>query len=289
MIVWLASYPRSGNTLTRMLLFKTMGLESDSDEYEPAEFDFQYHKAWNGMGSWDAFYQYASQSTEIFLVKTHRIPRDSQPAIYIVRDGRKSCLSYSYFHQRSTPAPCPSLLEIVIGKDFYGGWSEHFGNWACRDNVLTVRYEELVGASDELLNTIAKWVRYAGPIRPWINPFDEEKKKDPHFFREGKVEWQGDDHAWTPLVNAAFLKVHGDLMVELGYLSAESVAMAMQSGLTECLPLLTISRQLLTEKRVLEGICSARQSVIDELKTVCDERLSLVERLNSILKSYGRR
>ncbi len=37
MIVWLASYPRSGNTLLRTVLSECFGLRSTADEPEPIE------------------------------------------------------------------------------------------------------------------------------------------------------------------------------------------------------------------------------------------------------------
>lgn len=287
MIVWLASYPRSGNTLLRTVLFKTMGLVSPSDELGGKQIPGLADAASQSIGvaetidNWDVFYRKASESDEVFLVKTHRPPRDDQPAIYIVRDGRKSCLSYSRFHQHFTPQPCPSLLDIVLGADFYGGWSDHYRIWMKRGNAMLVRYEELVNAPRELLARLAETVRHRGEIAPWNNPFDQLHQKNPDFFREGESAWQGDP-AWTPLIDAAFFHLHGDLMIELGYAIPETVTAARKDIPGEWFELVEASRRFLAEKKVYEGVCAERQVVIDGLKKVCDDRLVFVRKLTRL-------
>ena len=196
MIVWLASYPRSGNTLLRTILFNTMGLESVSDEAgETKTFGLtEFARRKTGIveieGSWEDFYISASRSDRVFLVKTHRAPRDDQAAIYIVRDGRKACLSYNRFHERFTPAPHPGLLQLVLGDDFYRGWSEHYQAWARRESTFVVRYEELINVNDALLATLSEKVRHSGGVSPWVNHFHSLHKENPDFFRTGDPSWQ---------------------------------------------------------------------------------------------------
>ena len=121
MIVWLASYPRSGNTLLRTVFWQTMGLASYSDEPGEAALNTLTETALRATGkiildrNWDVFYKEALSSEKVYLIKTHRLPRDNQPAIYIVRDGRNSYLSYSSFHRKTSPPPHPSLLDLLIG------------------------------------------------------------------------------------------------------------------------------------------------------------------------------
>lgn len=272
MIVWLASYPRSGNRLTRTLLYKTMGLKSWSDEDPYFETDFGQHCGW------EKFYRNATESKKVYIVKTHRPPRDSQPAIYLLRDGRKACLSYSYFHQSNTPPPYPSLLEIVMGNDFYGSWSDHYKTWQDRGNLSILRFEELVNASDDLLNKIAEMVRYDGEISSWINPFEEEKIKAPNLVREGKIHWEG-DLAWTKIINGLFFKFHGHLMVELGYANPQLVKNSIRDIPSQWHEFIEAYERLLVEKKSLQTICDERQTVISNLNLASCVRAMFREKL----------
>lgn len=290
MIVWLASYPRSGNTLLRIVLKQTMGLGSYSDELLKVGFSEAVSEEFGHLSRdepWDSFYKKASASNELYLVKTHRPPRDNQPALYVVRDGRKVCLSYSCYHQRFTPPPYPSLLDLVVGTDFYGGWSEHFHSWMGRRNTVMVRYEDLVNASGTLLQEIAEQARYTGEILPWHNPFELLHQDNPDFFRKGEVAWQG-DLSWTPLINGIFFHLHGPLMVKLGYANPEVVAEAKSGISEECLELVEVSRRLLSEKTQLESIFSERQAIIDGLKQAADDRLAVINTKIRIINEQAR-
>ena len=75
MIVWLASYPRSGNTLLRTVLKQTMGLWSYSGPMPITE-------------PWELFYEKASADETTCLVKTHLQPRDSQPGDWLTERHR---------------------------------------------------------------------------------------------------------------------------------------------------------------------------------------------------------
>ncbi|RLD78804.1 MAG: hypothetical protein DRJ15_10795 [Bacteroidetes bacterium] len=85
-MIWIASFPRSGNTFVRNILHEVYGLESS--EYHREE---DYHL--------DADY------VSFPFVKTHLLPSQLDPsdpdikAVYIVRDGRDTMVSIA--HQRS--------------------------------------------------------------------------------------------------------------------------------------------------------------------------------------------
>lgn len=283
MIVWLASYPRSGNTLLRTVLWQTMGLQSTSDvDKRRQPLDEETRRLFGGFERsqpWDIFYPAAQTSPEVALVKTHLPPRDDYPAIYVVRDGRKSCLSYAHFHETHSGNPHPSLMDIVLGDDFYGDWSSHFHCWHARRNTLLVRYEELVNASAELLVALAAHIGYRGSIQPWRNPFAELNQSHPDFFRQGMIEWQNDPK-WPAWINSLFFQLHGELMIALGYVSPESASAACADIPAEFLPLLAKCESLIAEKRNLSQVCSERLQVIEGLKQACDERLTLIEKLH---------
>jgi hypothetical protein len=233
MIIWLASYPRSGNSLTRILLSKTMGLTS-TDVYtpdDPAAQEAVYKRStlaqelgrFSPRKPWAEFYPEATASPEVFLVKTHGPPPDDQPALHIVRDGRKACVSYLNFHRKLHPEAGRTLPEIILGLDAFGDWSAHHAAWSHPGarpehprRRLLLRFEDLVQADMVLLRTIAGFIGYGGIIRPWENPFRELHARSPSIYREGRVDWTGDPE-WTPLADALFARVHGPLMRQLGY------------------------------------------------------------------------
>lgn len=288
MIVWLASYPRSGNTLLRTLLKQTMGLSSKSDsmdENQHAKEDGSWSRivgADRFASDWTTFYQQACDTDEVHLVKTHNPPIDDQPAIYVVRDGRKACLSYLHF-DRQFRGGGSSLVEIVAGIDHYGDWSGHYRAWNGRKNTLTVKYEELVTPSPGTLSSLANIVAHRGPIEPWQNPFDRLHAEDQTFFREGKIYWEGAPE-WTPLIDALFFHLHRKLMVELDYVGDTEVAQCPDEMKT----LVSAARRLGSENKLLETACSERLNLIRRLvsenkllETACSERLDLINRLTS--------
>lgn len=291
MIIWLASYPRSGNTLLRTVLKQTMGLDSYSDERpivtftEAAKGEFGYVLP---SEPWEAFYKSASVSSEIYLVKTHLPPQDDQPAIYIVRDGRRSLVSYHKYHQQFLGKQALSQLALVLDADYYGGWSEHYRNWVSSSRkTLLLRYEDLVNASPDLLKSIAQFIGYGGQVLDWGNPFERLHKENPNFFRHGESAWQGAP-GWTPQINALFFLLHGDLMKMLGYTEQEAIEKERVLLTTELVDCVELVKSLQKQNKALEGICRERLSVINvldkevkRLKELCLQPQSIFKRMVS--------
>lgn len=233
MIVWLASYPRSGNTLLRTVLYQTLGLASlpESSEWRlfPTEGDDPKAELQRMLGtrrpteSWEAFYPSAVSSGDCHLVKTHGAPIDDQPAIYVLRDGRKASYSYWQYHRAFLPAYGRTLLQIVAGEDYFGDWSSHYHAWADRSDgpILVLKYEDLVHATPDVVERIAAFLNHRETPKPWVNPFEELHEMSPRFFREGSVTWDPPAE-WTRAIDWAFEVVHGPLMRELGYAHATS-------------------------------------------------------------------
>ncbi|HEY0304337.1 MAG TPA: sulfotransferase domain-containing protein, partial [Longimicrobiales bacterium] len=149
MIVWLSSYPRSGNTLLRTVLKRCMGLDSYADEpllIQSAVFsDAQYVGHRELPATWPEFYAAATAAPEVALVKTHLPPRDEQPFIYVVRDGRSAVRSYRKYYEKYLPDHRASIYQIIAGDDAYGHWTSHYRAWMGRGApVMLVRYEELL-------------------------------------------------------------------------------------------------------------------------------------------------
>src|ERR1700736_4487757 len=97
MIVWIASYPRSGNTFFRTLLHSLYGQNTYSvfnDVFENGEI--------GGMGVTahqrkPAPLEELARHEQIYFVKTHAQPSDASPAIYLLRDGRDSYVSQAHY------------------------------------------------------------------------------------------------------------------------------------------------------------------------------------------------
>ena len=170
MIVWLASYPRSGNTVLRTVLRQTMGLCSlpERTEWErfmqaatpPSAVDQVFGEI-HPEQTWSQFYDVAKSSREVHLVKTHEPPMDDQPAIYVVRNGRKAIYSYLKYHQAHLPQLGRELFGIVTGQDYYGDWTSHYRSWNEGDGHgprLVVSYEELCAATPALLSRLATFI-----------------------------------------------------------------------------------------------------------------------------------
>ncbi len=224
MILWLASYPRSGNTLLRTIIHQTMGIGSYNCE-NLIRSNPQTGNAYVGglitdpPMEWKDFYKMARDSEQLFLVKTHFPPKDDQPAIYVVRDGRKACWSYLDFHHKSPHMPEVTLPDIILGYQTYGNWTTHYRAWTQdpQGRRLVVRYEDLVNASIEKIQEIAEFINFQGEPKAWDNPFAILQQKVGPFFREGKTSWERPD-GWTDLADDAFRILHGELMTELGYM-----------------------------------------------------------------------
>ena len=134
MIVWLASWPRSGNTLLRIKFQQAFGLDTWSiyDDTTDIGADAETakivgHRS-HGM-SREEFIRVAMELPDTFFVKTHELPSDDSPAIYVVRDGRSAVVSWRHYCESFTEV-VPSLEAAIRGAEWPGSWSQHVRAWA---------------------------------------------------------------------------------------------------------------------------------------------------------------
>jgi len=229
MIVWLASYPRSGNTLTRILLNRGFGIKTHSlydDRHDigarPALSNIVGHIN-HGMEPLQ-FCEYARKSDKIFFVKTHELPDDDAKTIYVVRDGRAAIVSYYHF-SRFFSRPDTSLTDIVTGKDWPGAWSAHVDAWAPnrRPNTLKLRFEDLVTESTSALRRIAEFVGLPEPRNAPVH-FSELHAEFPKFFRCGSNEENIAELTGEDL--KLFWTLHGRTMQRMGYPDRDGIKTA---------------------------------------------------------------
>lgn len=204
--MWLASYPRSGNTYLRVLLNAGFGTKVASKYDEDySAFSESFGQAL-GQASPDRFH----------IVKTHDIERDEVPAIYIVRDGRASVVSYYHFCRRFEFER--SMESIIRGETPFGSWSDHFRGWdpANRSNTLLLRFEDAVERPDDTLEQLASFLG-TSPVGRFEGDFATLHATSPEFFRSGSNARNLAE--LTSEQQQLFDALHGDLMCKLNYYS----------------------------------------------------------------------
>ena len=148
-IIWLASYPRSGNTFLRTILWHSFGLRSAS-VYPNDLGGNRTLEEYVGHIEHGPNLQTQLQVNGAPLVKTHEYAKDNKPAIYVIRDGRAACVSLWRFYNGNIP-----LEAVIEGQHRFGTWSSHVESWSpwTRPNTLLLKYEEL---RDNLPNALRK-------------------------------------------------------------------------------------------------------------------------------------
>ena len=220
-VTWLASYPRSGNTLLRIILKRCFGLTSQS-VYDDAEFsdhalrDVVGHEP---VGDDPARFLSQAQSERRHLyVKTHELPPgDRHPVIYVVRDGRAAVVSYIHFLREILKRDV-SAHDVICGKVGVS-WSRHVRAWTLppRPGTLVLRYEDLVIGEAATLKQISAFIGM--PQRQAFDvSFDRLHALAPDFFRSGSnrkniAELTGEEEQ-------LFEQMHGVTLRALGYAGA---------------------------------------------------------------------
>ena len=205
--VWLASYPRSGSTLLRAMLWHGLGLPSTS--VYPR--DLGGNRALEReVGHFEADAPPPGAGDGPLCVKTHGPPPDAGPAVYVVRDGRAASVSLRRFRRRPT-----ALREVVGGGLLVGTWSGHLDAWRpwARADTLFLRYEAMVL---DVAGTLAQLAAFLGrPVRSRRLP-DRRRLAalDGRWVRAAPSDWRG---AFSPRDLRLFRWVNGDAMAALGY------------------------------------------------------------------------
>jgi hypothetical protein len=254
---------------------------------EPVHVESDFRSVSNHIGhvelpvDWTTFYEQRTSSPDMVLVKTHKPPRDNQPFIYVVRDGRSAIDSYKKYHKNYLQKSV-GLIRLILGDDAYGDWSSHFYSWNGRSasQGLLLRFEELVDPSREVLSKIARFLDYQGEIRPWRNPINKLRAIEPNFFHRGSVLFNPTEE-WSETDTWLFLRMHGNLMAELGFLNEDAINHCKNIGLGDSLALIDalvyIINDLLVQKGSLQRICDERNELIKYLHSEAEKRLKIIE------------
>lgn len=227
MIIWLASYPRSGNTFFHVLLKHVYGVSTYENYAWAPNSDTANMREIIGLSDVQLSVDQMAQTDVRYLVKTHDMPQEDFPAIYLVRDGRDALVSHAHFilqYDRQLPAHQQQThfletLRMLIETDTsFGGWGNNVIAWTGRaTQTVVIRFEELI---ENPLDCLRQTMAQLGYQPPEINStqiptFEELHQKVPEFFRKGKVgmwrEELPDD------LHELFWQQYSEAMRKMGY------------------------------------------------------------------------
>ena len=192
MIIWLASYPKSGNTWVRLFLDYLLSSNKDFNINDNVigQFPIRSHflTLSENINDQDEFAKYCilaqqklNLDNKLKIFKTHNAfwnwgggkytftdEENSLGAIYIVRDPRNVITSVlNYYHKENYDHALEFMIENkVLGGDdseiglptIIGSWSNHYKSWKkFKKNYLIIKYENLL---DQPQNEFFKITNY---------------------------------------------------------------------------------------------------------------------------------
>lgn len=203
MIIWLASYPRSGNTLTRILLHGMYGVKTHSTPdrlLSPLAIAGSLGMVFTSkiIRLLPAF----RKRPQRYFIKTHAVLdhknhiEEDDRAIYIIRDGRDTLVSRAHFYADAFPEYRgqfeKTLHRLVVGDMPCRPWGQSVMTWADRPRTAYLHYEDLVAGPVKLeALSICRAMEALGvsisrkDIK--IPKFASLHKSNPVFFRKGKA------------------------------------------------------------------------------------------------------
>ena len=196
MIIWLASYPKSGNTWVRSILAALLYSSDGAFNFDLIKRIPQFPKKevfkdlvkdfsnFNEIKkNWVTVQEKINSEKEIKLLKTHNgkytVEKDnftddqnSLAVIYIVRDPRTLVKSISNHFTKSHYDASKFLIApslIGNGKSFeerkdgiltlLGKWNDHYRSWTKnKNNLLLIKYEDLVNNPETELTKLIKFL-----------------------------------------------------------------------------------------------------------------------------------
>ena len=213
MIIWIASYPKSGNTWVRFFLKSYFNNYNSNITLAPKIYDnfkiqnfpnifFMKERNVNYLNfqeivkNWKNMQDYINLNNKTNFLKTHNAmctinnhpftnTNNTLGAIYIVRDPRDVVASYAHHNNVSHEKIVESMISSQHGeypeekgKRFYisitGSWSDHYNSWKTYKGRKII----IIKYEDLVLKTyetFSKIIKYLNDINKTI--FDEKKIK----------------------------------------------------------------------------------------------------------------
>jgi len=193
MIIWLASYPKSGNTFLRSLLASYFYSKDGTFEFEMLKNikQFPINEIFDKIGvdindkylvakNYIKSQEEINKSKKLSFLKTHSSfckmynkfnfsdLKNSLGVIYIVRDPRNVVTSFARHNSKSIENTFELLTnDLTIGNEKYdaevylGSWNFNYNSWKIYKNsekYLLVKYEDLVKNTKNVFIKILKFI-----------------------------------------------------------------------------------------------------------------------------------
>ena len=204
MIIWLASYPKSGNTFLRSLLtsyyfskdgdfkfdlLKNIQQFPSSELFEKININIndKYEVAKNYIKTQELL----NRSQTLKFLKTHSSfckmfnkfnfsdLKNSLGVIYIVRDPRNVITSFANHNSKTLDETFNLLInDLAIGNEkndvevYMGSWSFNFNSWKIYKNsnkYLLVKYEDLVFDTKKVFIDVIEFINKLSNLKTSIN------------------------------------------------------------------------------------------------------------------------
>lgn len=196
-IVWLASYPKSGNTWMRAFLHNYIARPAAPQsinaltEFSAVECAAAFFGETGRVLSTEeaqrlrpAMHERLTRlHDDLVFVKTHNAnlavhgvrlctPAQTAGALYLVRDPRDVALSYAAFTGRS----CDEIIELMGHEgaanrasavqvfEYMSSWSAHVASWAAGENTLITRFEDLCAEPERYFGRVIRFL--GGTVEP---------------------------------------------------------------------------------------------------------------------------
>jgi hypothetical protein len=252
-LIYLSSYPRSGNTWVRQLVRHYFGYQAASiyPELQGApnlevradgtydlfsEYDVPYppgtirRMLMNACGPVlsEQLRQELGQSQEVFFLKTHELPFkryfEGEYVLHIMREPGAVFWSYYNFLRNNEPSFYAnlSLNKVIKGRVPFGSWSEHAREWLAAGEQLGARfslytYEDLSEKPEPTFCdhvTAFTGVPYRMTKRP-LPKLEHWHEQAPTLYRKEKsAEWKSH---FTAAQLHRILKYHGPMIRYFNY------------------------------------------------------------------------
>jgi hypothetical protein len=197
MLVWVASFPRSGNTFLRIILHRLYGIRT-STVYDVDGVAVRLGEQLIGSTDRPGSLADLRASDEAHFIKTHR-QRDADvdendPAICLVRDGRDALVSWARQASEEDPGSYEAELRariLRVSATGTGSWGNNILSWLRppAPHRIVLRYEDLIQDPRATVTSVIAALAPTLVLRPdaAIPSLDELRRHDDRFFRRGRT------------------------------------------------------------------------------------------------------